>query len=172
MHPPADPWGDQDEADTPPFMYGRAPVPDLSEPTTAMPAAERRRPVPPPPKVSWQKTSRASLRTMADGWGFTAFGLLVLVCGWGVWAASGARAVVHPLVDLILVLAVGGLIFATLRGSGRVLLEGVLGRTRPHARWSHFLTCVYLCVVGASYFARNSWLITGTDWIKELFSHL
>src|SRR5262245_10513698 len=118
MYPPADPWRAHDEpqADEPTLtqptvpVFDRGKVPAVRRPTSELPLVERPRPVAGPPKVSWQRTSRASLRKLSDGWGFTAFGVLVLICGWGVWAAAGGQAVVHPLVDLLLVLAVGGLL--------------------------------------------------------------
>ena len=73
-------------------MYGRAAVPvakpqaEASE-EMALVAESPRRSVP-PKKVSWQRTSSASRRSLSDGWGFTATGLIVAFCGWGIWAAA------------------------------------------------------------------------------------
>ena len=107
---------------------------------------------------------------MSDGWGFTAFGLLVLICGWGVWAAAGGRALIAPLVDLGLVVLVAAVLFMVLRVAGRYVLEGLFARRRPHARWSHFFTGLYLATAGGFYVANTSWLIDGVAWLKGLRS--
>jgi len=126
-----------------------------------------RRPSSTVPQVSWQRAGKASRRTLWDGWGFTAFGLLVLVCGWAVWAAAGSRAFVHPLLDPLIVLVVGAMLFVVLRSASRFIVQGLLKRNRPHARWSHFFTGLYLTLSGGYYFAHASWIIEGLDWIRE-----
>src|SRR5687767_14282296 len=99
MQPPADPWespGDPTVA----RMYGRAPVPSppvIREPTAEMPPYEPEQPharVGRP--VSWQRSSRPRLRSLADGWGLTATGLVVGFCGWGFWAAAGRGTISAP----------------------------------------------------------------------------
>jgi hypothetical protein len=155
-------------------MYGRAPVPTpqrpLREPTAELPVVPqpRRATVDGKPKVSWERAGKASRRTLSDGWGFTAFGLLLLICGWGPWAAAGGRGLGHPLLDLGVVLVVGGLLFVILRTAGRYLIEGALKRQRPHARWSHFFTGLYLTAAGTSYLADTSWLSISGDWVSDL----
>ena len=106
---------------------------------------------------------------MWDGWGFSAFGLLVAFCGWGVWAASRPPASTPPLLSLGVVLAVAVVVFVVLRGVGYYVLEVVMHRARPHARWSHLFTGVYLAAAGSSYFADTSWVSFGTDWISQFW---
>lgn len=174
--PPNDPWDwtSEESLEEPTLpgpvpMYGRASVPPLRQPTAELPEVEvgPRRAVTGPPPVSWYRAGKASRRTLSDGWGFTFFGLVVLVCGWAIWAAAESPAFIHPVVDLALVLAVGVLIFVVMRGASRVVLAGMLGRSRPHARWSHFFTGLFLTGAGVSYIANSSWLNQGIDWIRE-----
>jgi hypothetical protein len=174
--PPSDPWdwqpdGSRDEPTRPEPapMHGRAALPPLRQPTAELPEVdpEARRATPGPPRVSWYRTSKASRRTLSDGWGFTFFGVLVLVCGWGIWAAAESRAFIQPLVDPVLVLLVGALVFVVMRSASRVVLVGMLQRSRPHARWSHFFTGVFLTAAGVSYVANSAWLIQGAEWIRQ-----
>jgi hypothetical protein len=122
--------------------------------------------------VSWQRTSRASLRSLADGWGFTATGLMALFCGWGVWAAAGRGTIGRPLFGLALVLLVGVGVFVLLRLLGLVVLGKMLGRLRLHARWAHFLTGLFLTVAGVSYLASTSWIVAGLAWIGQQWRRL
>ena len=201
MHPPVDPWGApedpfadgyiaaQPSAPTPPVAprlradtprYGRASVPvppaPLREPTAELPTLTPRRGVGrsgrPPTPVSWQRTSRASLRSLADGWGFTATGLLAVFCGWGVWAAAGRGTIGMPLFGLALVVLVAAGVFIVSRMLGFVLLERMMGRPRLHARWAHFLTGLFLTVAAVSYLANTSWVITGLRWIGDQWGRL
>ncbi len=194
---PQDPY----EPPAPPLMYGRASVPppavyhDTSEypevdaaprrrpPVDAReigrramsgkPARERAEPRAPMPNVSWQRSSPASRRTMFDGWGFTFAGLVILFCGWGIWAASGGNAsTVPPVVSLLFVIVVGAVVFTALRLASRVVLERMRGRRRPHARWAHFLTGLFLASVGVSYLLHNAWLGDGVAWFKDQWQQL
>ncbi len=173
MHPPADPWDaptePQPRSSSPAPMYGRAavPVPDRSPDftleMTAASAPPKIRPRP-PKGVSWQRASRASLRSLSDGWGFSAFGVLVAFCGWGLWAAAGRGRLSSPVFGLILMLVVAGVVFVLTRLLGYIVLEQILRRRRPHARWSHFMTGLFLTAAGVSYFANTSWLTDAGDW--------
>src|SRR5262245_23929887 len=101
--PPVDPWGtaEQPQHPSPPLpetkppeptpMYGRAQVPSrpLRQPTTEMPMVEPARVA----RVSWERRGSAARRSLSDGWGLTATGLLVAFCGWGLWAAAGRGAI-------------------------------------------------------------------------------
>jgi hypothetical protein len=173
MHPPADPWDPTPPQPRPPtYARASAPVPTpppLREPTTEMPPIL---PVSPPAgrssrPVSWQRVSRPSLRSLSDGWGFTATGLLVAFCGWGFWAAAGRGTINAPYFGLLFMLVVGLGVFALTRFLGLIVLERMLGRPRVHARWSHLLTGLFLTVAGISYIANTSWLVDGIDWIRE-----
>ena len=96
-------------------MYGRAPVPPLREPTAELPELAARpeaRASRPAAQVSWQRSSRASLRSLSDGWGFTAAGLIVAFSGWGIWAAAGLGTGLRPFPGLIFMLIVGAGVFA------------------------------------------------------------
>ena len=196
MYPPADPWGAPEDpiadgrnfvgatGSPPPLVprheddiprYGRASVPvpplPLREPTAEMPSLTRRPVVGHGNRsgapVSWQRTSKPSLRSRADGWGFTATGLLAVFCGWGVWAAAGRGTIGTPLFGLTLVVLVGAGVFVTSRLLGFVVLERMMGRPRMHARWAHFLTGLFLTVAGVSYLTKTSWIVAGLDWIGE-----
>jgi hypothetical protein len=186
----------------PPLMYGRASVPPAPvwHPTSELPEvgpAPRRReridpreigrramsgkadrervdgPKPPMPNVSWIRSRPASRRMLFDGWGFTAAGLLVLFCGWGVWAVAGGNASsVPPVVSLLFVIGVGAIVFAVPRLSSRVLIERMRGQRRRHARWAHFITGVFLAGVGVSYLLHNAWLVDGLGWLKDQWQHL
>jgi hypothetical protein len=169
MHPPADPWDTPGEP-TVPRMYGRAPIPTPPrEPTAEMPPFE---PAPeragrPVRVVSWERASRPALRSLADGWGFTATGLVAGFCGWGFWAAAGRGTISAPYLGLLFMLIVAAGIFALSRFFGYIVLEQTLGRPRLHARWAHLLTGLFLTVAGVSYFANTSWLVDGIDWVRD-----
>jgi hypothetical protein len=193
---PIDPAGDESE---PSSIYGRAsvPKPAWSQATNDLPELRRGRrhrrepvdtralgrrvmsgqaerdPRPTPqaamPKVSWQRAGLASRRTLFDGWGFTFAGLLILFCGWGVWAASGASGTaIPPIVSLLFVVVVGAIVFTVLRLTSRLVIEGMRHRRRPHARWAHFLTGTFLAVVGISYFLDNSFLGQGSTFMHQV----
>lgn len=180
MYPPADPWGEPNDPVPPPLpprsrtpMYGRASVPvptaPLRDPTAEWPSVE---PLPPArrrstPSVSWQRASRASLRSLSDGWGFTAAGLLVAFCGWGLWAAAGRGTGLSPLPGLVFMLAVGAGVFILSRFLGLLVVERMLGRPRLHARWSHFLTFLFLTIAGVAYFLTTSWLADASGWVRD-----
>jgi hypothetical protein len=117
--------------------------------------------------VSWRRPSRAPLRSLADGWGFSATGLLVLFCGWGVWAASGRGTIAAPVVSFVLVVAVAVGVFTLSRLIGRFVLAGLLGRARPHARYAHLLTGLFLTAAGVAYFSRATWIFDGIDWVRD-----
>lgn len=190
--PPADPWGEQQDPPPtkptkvtqpgpsgPPPTYARAAVPvppPLREPTAeypaTYPATDPRRPVGSRSNrpVSWQRTSRASLRSLADGWGFTAAGLIVTFSGWGIWAAAGRGTGLQPLPGLILTLIVGAGVFVLSRLVGYVLIVRGLGRTRTHARWSHFLTFAFLMTAGGAYLLSTSWITDADDWVRQGFN--
>jgi hypothetical protein len=169
MHPPADPWDTPGEP-TVPRMYGRAPIPTPPrEPTAEMPPFE---PAPeragrPVRVVSWERASRPALRSLADGWGLTATGLVAGFCGWGFWAAAGRGTISAPYLGLLFMLIVAAGIFALSRFFGYIVLEQTLGRPRLHARWAHLLTGLFLTVAGVSYFANTSWLVDGIDWVRD-----
>ena len=191
------------EPSSPPPWNGRATVPPAAPPTWWQPTneqplaesrspreaidfreigrramsgrAERDRPAPrsPMPNVSWQRAGAASRRTMFDGWGFTATGLLILFCGWGVWAAAGGGAAsVPPIVSLLFVVAVGAIVFVVLRLASRVVIERMWNRRRPHARWAHFITGLFLAGVGVSYLLHNAWLSDGIAFLRDQWGRL
>ncbi len=174
MQPPADPWESPGEP-TVPRMYGRAPVPTppaVREPTREMPpyeVAARRSASRPPRVVSWERTSRPALRSLADGWGLTATGLVVGFCGWGFWAAAGRGTISAPYIGLLFMLVVAAGVFALSRFFGYIVVEQTLGRPRPHARWAHTLTGLFLTVAGISYVANTKWLVDGIDWVRDLW---
>jgi eukaryotic-like serine/threonine-protein kinase len=174
MHPPADPWSEPTEPNP---LYGRAsvPVPPLREPTTEMPPIMRRvEAIRRGPDVSWQKVKKTSRRQLADGWGFTAAGLIMIFVGWGVWAAAGRGAGPSPWPGLLLALAAAGAIFVLARFLGFLVLERMWGRSRRHARWSHLLAGLFLAMAGIGYlintkFMVDTWLKDGWDYIGQLW---
>lgn len=152
-------------------MYGRAKVPSAPRvPEADLVEAERPVVVVRPPKpISWQRASRASLRSLSDGWGLSATGLLIAFCGWGVWAAAGRGSIASPLTGLVFMLLVAVGVFALSRLLGYVVLTQMLNRRRLHARWAHLAAGLFLTLGGISYFA-NTRLVIGTDeWIQGLW---
>jgi hypothetical protein len=176
MYPPADPWNGEPTEPTP--MYGRASVPvpavPLREPTAEMPPVlvpdrSRQRPKS-VAEVSWQKVKKRSRRNLSDGWGFTAAGLIILFCGWGLWAAAGRGLGTAPWPGLLLVLLVAFGVFVLARSVGYLVLERMWGRNRPHARWSHFLAGLVLTLAGVSYLINTDVLVD--TWIRDLWDYL
>jgi hypothetical protein len=150
-------------------MYGRAPVPGppLHEPTAEMPPVRAPRRPRPLPDVSWARPSRPSRRSLSDGWGFTAAGAIAMFCGWGLWAAAGRGSLSAPIVGLVLVLVVAAGVFALVRFLGYLVLEQMMGRARPHARWSHFVTGLFLTAAGISYLVNTTWFNDAGDWMNQ-----
>lgn len=157
-------------------VYGRAAVPvpsvpqlDSTDELPVVPAArgDRRSTAPAQPPVSWRRPSRASLRSLADGWGFSATGLLVLFCGWGIWAAAGRGTIAAPLVSFGIVVAVAVGVFVLSRLIGRIVLARLLRRPRLHARYAHFLTGLFLAAAGVAYFSRTTWIADSIDWVRD-----
>jgi hypothetical protein len=160
--------------DTPVFGRAAVPVPPrrrdggegaesaLRESTAELPVVKIRK-----PDISWYRPSRASLRSLSDGWGLSATGLLLAFCGWGVWAAAGRGEIAAPLVGFGIVLAVAVGVFALSRLLGRIVLVGLMRRGRPHARWAHLLTGLFLSAAGIAYFGQTSWIIDGWRWVQE-----
>jgi hypothetical protein len=164
-------------APLPPTMYGRATVPGpVREPTAEMPTVPPpdRRVVPDRPSrearpvrgVSYEKAGRASRRSLFDGWGFSAVGLLVAFCGWGIWAAAGRGTLASPTSGLVIMLTVALGLFMLSRFLGYVFVERLLRRQRLHARWSHAFTGIFLVVAGLSYLKNTTWLIDIVDWMR------
>ncbi len=130
-------------------------------------AESPRRSVPPPKKVSWQRTSSASRRSLSDGWGFTATGLIVAFCGWGIWAAAAPSSVRTPIIGLVIMLLVAAGLFALTRFLGFIVIERMWGRRRLHARWAHLFTGLFLTFAGVAYFVETTWIVDGIDWLRE-----
>jgi hypothetical protein len=166
--PPAAP------SSAPPFRRGRVDARELGRRAmSGRDERERREPRVPMPNVSWRQSSSAAVRTTMDGWGFTFAGLLILVVGWGVWAAAGGGgSSIPPVLSLVIVIAVGALLFIAFRTVSRVVIERVRKQRRPHARWAHFGTGLFLATVGVSYLLHNAWLLNGLDWVKDHWPHL
>jgi hypothetical protein len=134
------------------------------EPTRELPVVT---PKPAPVRtLSWQRTKNTQRRRLSDGWGFTAAGLLVAFCGWGLWAAAGRAEGQASLPGLLFMLAVAAVVFVVSRYLGFLVLEKMLRRERPHARWTHFATGLFLAVAGVAYFMSSRWLVDGSDWIR------
>jgi hypothetical protein len=119
-----------------------------------------------PVQVSWHRPSRAHLRRLADGWGFSAAGLMIAFIGWGVWAAAGRGRLASPLAAFALVLAVGAGLFAVSRLSGRVVWEGLMGRQRRTARLAHAMTGLFFAVTGFAYLGQTSWVVSALTWLR------
>ena len=116
-------------------VYGRAsaPVPAvLREPTAEMPIVARTGSKSPRSReVSWERTKNESIRRLADGWGFTAAGLIIAFCGWGLWAAAGRGSGQSSLARVSsssLVVAV--VVFVMARFSGYLVVDRLRGRPR------------------------------------------
>lgn len=163
-------------------MYGRAKVPPvpLREPTAELPELPELPPVARPAKpISWQRAGSASRRSLSDGWGLTATGVLVAFCGWGVWAAAGRGSIASPLTGLAFMLLTAAGVFALSRLLGYVVLTQMLHRQRLHARWSHLLTGLFLTAGGISYLSNTRWVTdadeliqTVLDWIGSLWERI
>jgi len=109
----------------------------------------------------------AARRSLSDGWGFTAAGAIAVFCGWGVWAAAGRGSLSAPAFGLVLVLLVAAGVFGLSRFLGYLVLEQMMGRPRPHARWSHFLAGLFLTAAGISYLVNTAWFNHAGDWVSE-----
>ena len=96
--------------------------------------------------------------------------LIVVFCGWGVWAAAGRGTGTSPWPGLVLALLVTSFIFILARFLGYVVLERMWGRNRPHARWSHFLAGLFLTVAGVSYLINTRFMVD--TWVRDLWDYL
>jgi hypothetical protein len=146
-----------------PFRESTRELPTLPDPTRRMAASSRPTGA---RALSWERVKSTQRRQLSDGWGFTAAGLLVAFCGWGLWAAAGRASGQSSLPALAFMLTVAVIVFAVSRYLGFVVLEKMMGRDRPHARWAHFTTGMFLAMAGVAYFLSSRWLVDGGDWIR------
>lgn len=117
--------------------------------------------------VSWEKVKSPSRRKLSDGWGFTAAGLIMIVSGWGVWAAANRGTDESTWPGILLALVLAAFIFVVARVTGYFVLERIIGRARPHARWSHFFSGLFLTLAGVWYLVNTSLELTSSDWLQD-----
>lgn len=100
-------------------------------------------------------------------------GLTVLLVCWGIWAVSlRGSSLLVPAIGLVLVLAVGALLFVVARLLGRAVLEQALGRER-HSAWpSHMTVCIFLILAGVAFLQQTEWIADSWRWIGDLWQWL
>ncbi|HEY3010978.1 MAG TPA: hypothetical protein VGJ63_23385 [Micromonosporaceae bacterium] len=112
---------------------------------------------------------RYRLRRLRRGGEWTAIGALVAFVSWGIWAISlRGGSLTIPILAFVLVLLVGGGVFALSRLLGRVVLERSLGRARRSAWPSHLVTGVFLAAAGVAYLGQTDWVIDAWTWLRTL----
>jgi hypothetical protein len=155
---------------------GRRPLGDTVDlppveafPATAPDPPPARRPLPPPRGMIARRRWRR-LRSGA-GWSWTGASFL-LVC-WGVWVVSVRGSdLVGPVIGLVLVFAVGALMFAVARLLGRAVLEQALGRERPSAWPSHLTAGAFLMAAGIAFLQQTQWIVDSLQWAGGLWQRM
>jgi hypothetical protein len=122
-------------------------------------------------------------RRLRAGAPWTWSGLTVLLVCWGIWAVSlRGSSLLVPVIGLVLVLAVGALLFVVARLLGRAVLEQALGRERRTAWPSHMTVSIFLMLAGVAFLQQTEWiadswrgigdfwqwLVDGWNWILDL----
>lgn len=151
------------------FFRGVAAVPqrpridgDTGELPTLPTASGRRYP------LAQAVAPRQRWRSLRRGGGWTMAGLWMAVICWGVWAVSLRDGdLVTAAFALGFLLGTGALVFTVSRLLGRMVLEGMLGRSRRGAVPSHLLVFL-LMVVGAGAFLQQTWwLVAAWEWVAN-----
>lgn len=112
-------------------------------------------------------------RRLRAGAPWTWSGLTVLVVCWGIWAVSQrGGSLLVPVIGLVLVLAVGALLFVVARLLGRAVLEQALGRERRSAWPSHMTVCFFLILAGIAFLQQTEWIADSWRWIGDFWQWL
>ncbi|WP_203960536.1 protein kinase domain-containing protein [Actinocatenispora thailandica] len=130
--------------------YGEEP-----EQPPAEPEHDRLRPLP-----------GARLHTLRRGIGLSITGALFAFVCWGVYAIANRDAKLannFMMFVLVLVIAVG--LFALCRLIGRLVIEGMMHRSRASARLSHLAVAAYLVAAGCGFAARVDWVSQAYHWV-------
>ncbi|WP_207124795.1 protein kinase domain-containing protein [Actinocatenispora comari] len=130
--------------------YGEEP-----EQPPAEPDRDRLRPLP-----------GARLHTLRRGIGLSITGALFAFVCWGVFAIANRDAkLVNNFMMFVLVLVIAVGLFALCRLIGRLVIEGMMHRSRASARLSHLAVAAYLVAAGCSFAARVDWVSQAYHWV-------
>lgn len=110
----------------------------------------------------------ARIDTLRRGMGLSVTGALFSFVCWGIWAIANRNAqFLNNLVMFLLVLAIAVGLFALCRLVGRLVIEGMMHRSRASARLSHLAVGIFLVVTGVSFASRVSWINYAYNWIVQ-----
>ncbi|HEY3503363.1 MAG TPA: hypothetical protein VGN37_11345 [Actinocatenispora sp.] len=125
-------------------------------------------PAPPEPDRGLRPLPGARLDTLRRGMGLSVTGALFAFVCWGIWAIANRHAeFVNNLVMFVLALAIAVGLFALCRLVGRLVIEGMMHRSRASARLSHLAVGIYLVITGISFASRVSWINSAYNWIVQ-----
>lgn len=114
---------------------------------------------------------RRRWRRLRAGAPWTWSGLLTVLFCWGIWAVSlRGGDLLGPVIGLVVVLAVGGLLFVVARLLGRAVLEQSLGRERPSAWPSHMTVGLFLILAGITFLQQTEWIMDSWRWFTNLLT--
>ncbi|MGA8113883.1 MAG: hypothetical protein WCA46_09495 [Actinocatenispora sp.] len=158
-------------------MAGGAQVPAVARPelrgVAAVPQqAPRRGDYEEPPGPDQHEPRRplpgASMDTLRRGMGISMTGAMFSFVCWGIWAIANRNAsFVSNLLMFVFVLAIAVGLFALCRLTGRLVIEGLMHRSRSSARLSHLAVGIYLVATGVSFASRVQWITTAYTWIRH-----
>jgi hypothetical protein len=108
----------------------------------------------------------ARLHTLRRGIGLSITGALFAFVCWGVFAIANRDAkLVNNFMMFVLVLVIAVGLFALCRLIGRLVIEGMMHRSRASARLSHLAVAAYLVAAGCSFAARVDWVSQAYHWV-------
>jgi len=101
---------------------------------------------------------------------WSAWGLFIAFCAWGVWAANqrGRQSIFLLLGSPFLVFAVGVLLFIGSRMLGRILIGSWRDQPSRSAHLSHFITFVYFVIVSIGYLRMTTWVTDANGILEQL----
>lgn len=111
---------------------------------------------------------RRRWRRLRSGAAWSWTGVSILVVCWFVWVVSvRGSTLAGPVIGLVLVLAIGALLFMLARLLGRVILEHGLHRERPSAWPSHLTVFGFWTLTGITFLQQTPWIQDTWQWFGD-----
>ncbi len=148
------------------------PVPGMRGVAAVPSPATRRRdddtgPAEPEQREPLRPLPGARLDTLRRGMGLSVTGALFSFVCWGIWAIDNRHAsFAGNAMMFVVVLAIAVGLFALCRLVGRLVIEGMMRRSRASARLSHLAVAIFLVATGISFAGRVSWVEVAYHWIR------
>jgi hypothetical protein len=110
----------------------------------------------------------ARLDSLRRGMGISVTCALFSFVCWGIWAIANRDAsFTGNLMMFVFVLLIAVGLFVLCRLMGRLVIEGMMRRSRASARLSHLAVGAYLIAAGVSFAGQVGWVHMAYEWIAS-----